>query len=198
MSIKEGYTRVTEILSQWDKYSFIPQEILERKKTIGTTVHQAIIDHNSGLPIVLTDDEGGKYFQSYLLWHRIEKFEIVKDSQRYYSDNLMITGEIDALVKYQGRNELILVDWKTSASTDALAWEMQAMFYMHLLRINGVENLAPYAFFVKLDKDANLPKLFRYDYSEAVMDDCYAAVKTYRRMKRWLDKRNFITNEEIF
>lgn len=198
MEIKPGYTRVTEVLSQWDKFSMIDPVVLERKKQIGTNVHQAIEDFNNALPVVLTDEEGGKYFQSFLLLFRKERFSIINSEFRLYDEDLMITGAIDALIQLPNKQGLMMVDWKTSATKDAIAWEMQAIFYLHLLRKNAVENISNTCWFVKLDKLGDLPSISRFEYSEDVMDDCRAAVKTYRRMESWINKRKFITDEYIF
>ena len=198
MEIKSGYTRVTEILSQWDKFSMIDPVVLERKKQIGTNVHQAIVDFNNALPVILTDEEGGKYFQSFLLLFRKERFSINNPEFRLYDEDLMITGAIDALIQLPNKEDLIMVDWKTSATKDAIAWEMQAVFYLYLLRKNEVKNVSNKCWFVKLNKLGDLPSVSQFEYSEDVMDDCRAAVKTYRRMENWINKRKFLSDESIF
>ena len=198
--IKEGYTRVSQILSQWDKFSFIDPTVLERKRLIGINVHAGIDSHNKGIPAYMSDDEGGQYFKSFLLYQRKERLAIINSEFRMYDDELMITGKIDGLLSYPGydQDKHILVDWKTSSTRDDLMWEMQANFYMYLLKMNGVDHVSDICRFVKLDKDGGLPKVYEYEYSPKIMESCFASVVTYHRVKPWLEKRKFVTDENLF
>jgi hypothetical protein len=195
--IKEGYTRVTTILSQWDKMSHIPPEIIEHKCAIGTNVHAAIHGFGQGQEIALSSEDGGHYFMSFLLWYRKENPIVEHSEMRMYEDSNGITGCIDALIKLPGQDELTLVDWKTSANADKEVWPMQAQFYMYLLRVNGfaINN----AIFVKLDKESNMPKVHEYEWSDKMMHTCLCARETYLHMKPWLDKRkDYIDEEYVF
>ena len=60
--IKLGYVRVSTILSQWDRFSAIPKDILDNKVRIGTNVHKHIELYNSFLPYDAENDEdNGQY-----------------------------------------------------------------------------------------------------------------------------------------
>ncbi len=43
--LKEGYTRVSEILSIFQAYSFVPREKLKKAQDIGTDIHSAIEEY---------------------------------------------------------------------------------------------------------------------------------------------------------
>lgn len=200
IEIKPGYTRVSEILSQWDKFSYLNIDpiIFEKKTMIGTNVHAAILEDSLDYPVVLTDEEGGRYFQSYILFKRKENISFRKSELRLYDDDLMITGAIDAILDFPGSSGPCLIDWKTSAAKDDLFWEMQANFYLHLLKKNGYGDISDNCQFVKLNKLGDLPSIHHYRYSEVIIEACFAAIKTYHRMKPWIEKRKFITNDYIF
>jgi hypothetical protein len=202
--IKEGYTRATTVLSQYDKMSHIPPEIVERKCAIGTNVHAAIHGFGQGNEIALSSEEGGHYFMSFLLWYRKEEPIIEQAEMRMYSEmktydeQVGITGCIDALVKLPGEKELTLVDWKTSANADKEAWPLQAQYYMYLLRKNGFEGVNK-AMFVKLDKEANMPKIHEYEWNDRMLYRCHCALEMYLHMKPWIDKRkDYIDEEYVF
>jgi ATP-dependent exoDNAse (exonuclease V) beta subunit len=193
--IKEGYTRVSEILSQWDKYSNIESSVLERKKDLGTCVHNAIAGFFNGIPSVLTDDEGGKYFSSFILWYSEKKPVMIDVEMRMYDEDKMITGCIDAILTLPKEDQIILVDWKTSYNPDKLNWPLQASFYMSLLEKHGFKDVSK-AIFVKLDKFGNMPKEYEFQQTEYLKDVCSHAIETYNYQKPWLEKRkNSITEE---
>jgi len=186
--IKDGYTRVSAIISQWDKMSNIDPMVLERKTALGTNVHKAISDHYNGIPSVLTDEEGGKYFSSFLIWNEANKPVPVRIEERLYDDDLMITGCLDAILKFPDSDEIILIDWKTSYNADKLNWPLQASFYLSLLAKNGIHGLTK-ARFIKLDKLGDMPKEFEFIQSEYLLQTCRAAYITYMYQLPWLEKR---------
>ncbi len=185
--IRPGYTRVSTILSQWDKFSGILPEILENKIRIGTNVHKAIDAFHLGLLVELADDEQ-PYFNSFFGWYNEVKYQCMQSEKRLYDDSLKITGELDALVKLGDSKELTLLDWKCSYSEDPINWPLQGAFYIYLLRQNGHENVSDVCMFVKLSKESVLPKVFEYDTSN-LLPICKAAVQTYEYQKIWLEKR---------
>lgn len=159
--IKEGYTRVSEILSMiptWNRkekkwhYPFqsINQEVLENKCRIGTNVHKAIESHLTKDFYALESDEKS-YFTSFLQWHELVKLKPVLCETRFYNESLKISGAID-LIAYLGDDPTpTLIDFKTSACADLIKWEYQANFY-HLLA-SAESALTTNVLFVQLQKD---------------------------------------------
>lgn len=194
--IKEGYTRVSAIISQWDKISHIDPIVLERKTILGTAVHQAIAGFFCGIPSVLTDEEGGKYFSSFLLWNSVRKPVVFDFEQRLYDHDLMITGCVDAILRFPDSNDLVLIDWKTSYNPDKLNWPLQASFYMSLLAKNGISDVTK-ATFVKLDKFGDMPKEFEFTQSEYLKLVCQQAYGTYMYQRPWLEKRKISIEEYV-
>lgn len=179
--IRPGYTRVSDIIKPWNDFSGIPLEVLERKKNIGTEVHKAIQAFNECIPVQYEGD-GEEYFTSFLKWMRETKVNVKYSELRLYDDTLKITGGIDALVQFPNEGNLVLVDWKTTASytkKTARMWELQGTFYHYLLTKNGNEDLSDRIVFVQLNPDGKLPKIREFVYSPDTMALCAAAVELY-------------------
>lgn len=186
--IREGYTRVTEVFSQWDwlRFAHIPEGKVEAAGYRGTLVHEAIDSHLKGFPAVLNEEEGGMYYQSFLQWEAKENLQVYQGTTRLYNDDLMITGEFDALIKTQ--DGLVVIDWKTSYNEDKLFWPWQGCMYRYLLECSGMEDLSDKIWFVKLDSKGELPKIHEYSYDLELVDDYKCALRSYRRVLPHLKK----------
>lgn len=179
--IKEGYTRVSSILQQWDTFGHIDKEVLARKAALGTRVHEAIDDHHEGIYTPLEYAEAG-YFDSYCKWEEEVKPKIIHNEARYYCDKLMITGQVDAIIEMPGDKLPVLVDYKTSANESPKMWPLQACYYYYLAKENGVE-LSTRLIFLKLDRAGDFPKVCEYRYSKKLWEVCLSAWTTYRYFK---------------
>lgn len=138
------YLRVTDIIKRLMPTMPPEVEIMAKAKgEIGTCVHKLIEDHLAGRPVFYSQDSREEaFFQSWLAWYTKDKPEIIMQEQRMYCDDLMITGQIDAVMSFKGMP--VLVDYKTSSAEGKLAdgnssWAMQAHFYYYLLQRNGVQ-----------------------------------------------------------
>ena len=187
-TLREGYERVSDILGQWSLVSSVPPEILTAAAERGTRVHEAIRDFADGLPVVLPDDEGGQFYRSFLIWFAAEKPVFQFWEKRFYDDELMITGRIDAVMLYKG--QIVLVDWKTQRDPTPIIWNLQANFYMYLLRQAGHEFVTgSKALFVKLNKFGDMPQVYDYTFTERGLSACKACVEAYREVKELVVKK---------
>lgn len=172
------YPRISKILKPFNDFSHIDPKVLANKCRIGTSVHQAIADDIEGeFPCPMTDGVG--YFDSYEAW----KFQInptfLRSEVRYFDNQRMLTGQIDALIDIPNKSMLpTLVDFKTSAQESRQVWPMQAHLYGYLLSKNGILVDSRYLF-VKLNKYGNLPDVFEYTYSANVYAKCINAVDDF-------------------
>jgi ATP-dependent exoDNAse (exonuclease V) beta subunit len=170
------YARVSEVLQPFTNFDGISQETLERKAAIGTRIHQAVQDDIEGnFPIIVPQELG--YFNSFEQWRAAMNPVFVKTEMRHYCEKKMLTGCIDALVKLEGEEKAILVDWKTSVS-ESPTWVMQAHLYGYLLTDAG-EEIAPRYLFVKLDKSGKMPKVFEYKFNSSMLSRCLQAVDDF-------------------
>jgi hypothetical protein len=171
------YARVSEILSPFNDFSKILPNVLSRKALIGTNVHSAIDDEISGVFPCLREEEIS-YFNSFIGWKDKVNPKFIERETRYYNDEKMITGRIDALIKFKDIGRPVLLDFKTSAQESPIVWPMQAHLYAYLLKKAGKE-ISDIYLFVKLDKFGKLPKVFVYKYQEEVMEKCHEAIETF-------------------
>ena len=195
--IKEGYTRVTEVLSMWTTVFIedgevigkafagsgfkIDIDVLENKAGIGTNVHTAIEAHLDGFSVPLNEREQF-YFDSFRKWYDKSGCEVVEKEERYYDDELMITGKIDALVRFSNNDELILLDFKTSSQESPKMWPLQAVMYYYLLKKNG-KVVSDRLLFLKLDRYGKDAKLFEYKFTPELFQICVAACACNRYIK---------------
>lgn len=179
--IKEGYTRVSSILGQWNHFAHINPEVLANKCRIGTNVHEKICAETEGIYINLQDDEKG-YFESWEVWKEEikEDMDFLDTETRFYCDELKITGCVDALVSITAKGDkLYLIDYKTSASPNKKMWALQASFYHYLANVNGY-NMSTNALFVHLKKDGKKAKVYHFECDESLFNVALGALHSYR------------------
>ena len=180
--IKEGYDRVSDIVSVPGMFDMIPLEVLENKARIGTNVHEAIHMDFLGFVSDLAEDEKG-YYDSFLEWKTMTKTSVSMSEDRFYDDNLMITGAIDGLLRFPHEDNLVAVDWKTSATcTKAISdtWRAQGGFYHYLLEQNHVPNVSNRYLFVQLNPKGKLPKVKEFLFTQDIMNECLSLLHKYR------------------
>jgi hypothetical protein len=197
--IKPGYLRVSQVLSAFSGLDKIDPVVLKNAADRGSVVHAAIDSIIAHHGILDLEDQVREYTkcESLIEWHdkfvkelalvqnMIESFKIyAKDKKffakvdRFYDDELMITGECDTF--YQVDKQIFLVDFKTPIS-ESKTWMLQGSAYHYLAlrnRINFPDNGK--IEFVKLCRKGNAPKSYFY---EPRFDLFKATLETYRYFK---------------
>lgn len=171
------YARVSDIIRPFVDFSGIPEGILNRKKIIGTNVHKAIKQEIDGEFIAPPPEEQG-YIKSFNKWRDRRTPTFLESEVRYYCDKKRITGMVDALVKLEGEEKAVLVDWKTSAQESPITWPMQGHLYHYLLTEAGRE-ISPRILFLKLDQDGGWPQAFIYKLNDNTMARCMEAIDRF-------------------
>jgi ATP-dependent exoDNAse (exonuclease V) beta subunit len=170
------YARVSDIIKPFVDFSGIDEGVLNRKAALGTRVHEAIQQEIEGEMESLPPSESG-YLDSWKKWRSALCPEFVQSEKRYFDDRRMITGCIDALIKFPSDDRIMIVDWKTSASESPVTWTMQAHLYFYLAC--GEHPLQKRFLFVKLDRYGNLPQVFQYIYDQNLMARCMTAIEEF-------------------
>lgn len=200
------YVRVSEILSRLQDFGNVPPAILQNKAEIGTDVHTLINCHaNSEFIPVEVEKRRLAYFHSYHLW--AEEFKPIYKitEQRFNSDILMVTGQMDAIVTYHGHDdELYLLDFKTSNKESftrdgVSAWELQAHFYAQILIENDIQ-ISEKMYWIRLraEKVQNeitgeweyiglRPHVHTYKFDQVVLDRCFEEAHRY-----WEERSNAV------
>ncbi len=174
--IKEGFTRVSEILAQWDRFGHIDPFVLENKQRIGTNVHAMISSKKEGFWFELEEDEQG-YYESWQKWVDKIKPTILEAEKRYHNEAFQLTGAVDAIIKVEEKE--IIVDYKTSASPAKKSWALQGGFY-HFLAVQERLTLSDEYWFVRLKKDGSCAITTKFTITSDVLEVCFAALRTYR------------------
>jgi hypothetical protein len=189
MTIKEGYTRVTEILRPFSGMGKIDPAVLKNAGSRGTAVHRYIDSVISNEPLFGGIEEDVRAYtnsdehfdkemmkiesmtKSFELWNFGKNF--IKKPERFYCDELKITGDCDQIYQDDEGN-FILVDFKTSCS-EGSTWFLQGSAYSYLAKLNKyqIDRIE----FVKLLKNGKAPKVYVY---EENMDLFRCCLRIYR------------------
>jgi hypothetical protein len=177
----KSYARVSEILAPFCNFGDIDPEVLAKKAAIGTATHEAIAEVIKGeFPTIQGRPQ--RYLTSFIRWNNHMKPTYLLNEERFFNDELMLTGAIDALATFPGEELPILLDWKTSASESPVTWPMQAHLYYKLCSLNG-HHIQPRFLFVRLSDKMEMPIVHVYHYQENTMNRCLQAVRDFHEKK---------------
>lgn len=180
--IKSEYLRVTSILYPFSGLKGIDPAILANAQERGTKVHEIIDAFEAGIGLIDIEKYLEGYFKSYSKWAEGKVFK--SKPERFYCDELMITGEIDAI--YLDGSDLVIVDYKTPAK-ESKTWAMQATAYSYLAKKSGFK--IKRVEFIKLDKTGEKPIVYTY---EEDLDMFLTILKSYRYFYKNQDKENIL------
>lgn len=168
----ENYTRVTEIIGAFSGIDKRGAEFLRPYAERGTLVHKICEGIIQGFGACGVTEEVEGYIRSFNQWWS-DDFEIVESEERFYDDWHMITGQVDLILRIDGK--LCLVDLKTSSSAQK-HWALQLSAYKNLIELSSAY-LIEDSFVVHLSKEGKEPKIRRY---EDALSTFMAAYQTYQ------------------
>lgn len=151
------YVRVTEFLYPFSGLNKVDEIILENAAKRGTRVHSICEAIAQGLGEWDVEPAYEGYVQSFKHWWG-EGSEIEVMEKRFYCDELMVTGQIDMILRRD--DKLILTDLKTSAN-ESKTWSVQGSAYIYLARKAGYD--INHMEFIKLNKNGKPPRVFSYE-----------------------------------
>lgn len=183
--IRDGYLRVSQILSPFSGLGNISKEVLDNAAERGTRVHAACDAIVEGSDFDDYEDTDVGYINSFKTWAKDKSF--LKKPGRLYCDQLKITGEIDLL--YEGPNGIVLVDLKTPARPSK-TWPMQGTAYVYLL-IKGGFNISEIEF-VRLKKDGKPPTSYIYEEDLEGFMECYNIYHRFFYNQKFACESDFI------
>lgn len=178
--IKEGFTRVSEILSLFVSYAHIDPKVLKRKCQIGNDVHKAIECYVKGEFYPLDDASMG-YFNSFESWYLDVRPKVVAMEERLYGVSIPVTGKFDLAATIDTEYPIIL-DFKTSFSANEPVWMLQGWFYWLLAKENGMQ-FQDQIIFIKLDKKGGAPEIFKFEFTERSEEVCRGAFLMWEHFK---------------
>lgn len=186
-ALRTNYPRVSEILAPYAQIFFrdISLEVLANACERGTKVHAICKALVNGYFVPSIDEECRPYIDSFLLWKDVNKFVALETEKRYYDDELKFSGQIDMLVKQDGRT--ILYDIKTSA-TKSPSWPVQLAAYAHLIGVKGPKVDA--VGILQLKKTGKKPTVLMYEDLDEYQTIFSALLLNYNYFLRKKEKTN--------
>lgn len=172
-----GYRHVTDIIDVFQKFS-IPKKKLEEAADRGSRVHEAITAKMTD-EFYIESEDTEKYIEAFANFSYKYNFEKVFIKKRLFDDRLMVTGEIDCLLKFEGDEHPTIVDFKTSRSENAPMWKLQGAFYYYLCKMNGIETMKKFKF-LQLGGSYGMFFVRDYEYTDEILDVCHAALTAHK------------------
>jgi len=177
---RETYTRVTDILYPFSGLDKVNPEVLRKASERGASVHHLCGGIIEGLGTPEIDPELQGYITSFESWWK-DDFEIIAHEQRFYDDELEITGQADLIIKH-GDN-VHLIDLKTSASVSK-SWPLQLSAYRNMIKSTYyIDNIS----IVQLKRDGSIPKIHTYADHYKQFLNCYEVYKYFYKKKETID-----------
>lgn len=129
------YLRVSTITSALrGGFGDVPQDVIEKKAVIGTEVHDLCQRYALGeKDVASTNDRCNAYLGCFKKFCDKGLQPPTFCEERFFDDELGITGQIDLLCPIKGSKEHILFDLKTSASVEEDIWFMQGIIYAKMI-----------------------------------------------------------------
>jgi len=180
---RPSYDRVTSIIGAFTDWSKIPEDVLERKKDIGTCTHRIIelMLQGKELGVIPEDIEG--YIESFdRFWtdysHNFDE-STMRLEERLWCDNHKITGKPDMIIKKNDKT--FILDWKTSAGMYS-SYDLQAAAYCYLAIESGYSNVDQ-PMFIRLRIDGKKPALTKFSNFESSLEMFFKCLDVYRYFK---------------
>lgn len=156
----KAYIRVSDIVGLF-RGCFDPRirEVVEQKAIIGSEVHNLCSQYALGRPCEKTTNARvQKYFECFKEYYDDHKLfdGVLITEERFFDDELMITGQVDFVFKLKNRKSNILVDIKTTAKTDEFHWWLQGILYARMLSQAGIDLVDSFTF-IQLSDNPKTP-----------------------------------------
>lgn len=172
---RENYIRVSHVLYPFSGLQHINADVVAHAAERGTKVHKICEGIIMGFGELGVDDETRPYIESFKKWWGEGK-EVVMIEQRFWDDELELTGQVDLVIKEN--HELIIIDFKTS-SRPSKTWPVQGAAYAYLARKN--KHHITKVQFIHLSKTGKEPKIYEYP----IYDSFFLAV--YQTFKHFFE-----------
>lgn len=139
-NIEKEYVRVSDVISSSNssEYSGINLEVLANAALRGEKVHAYCVAYAKGMWLPELEEECQPYFDSFKQWYDQYVDHLCLAETRLYCNQKKITGRFDLIVVLKQRNQIALVDLKSSANPSK-SWPIQLAAYEYLLKVNNYD-----------------------------------------------------------
>lgn len=128
----KGYYRVTEVLEAYNGLGDIDPKILANAADRGDRVHNFCELYAKDMLFQEVDFDCMTYVESFIEWFDSTVEEVISVEERFFSEDLKITGQVDLLAVLKGDTKPTVIDFKTPASVSK-TWNLQLAAYWHLV-----------------------------------------------------------------
>lgn len=149
-----GHYRVTEVLEKYSGLGDISPEVLQAAADRGTRVHSYCELYAKGMLFQEVDEDCKLYVQSFIEWFDYTVEEVISVEERFFCDELQITGQVDLIAVVKGDDKPSVIDFKTP-QVASKTWVLQLAAYFWLAREYGIER----AFALQLPKKGGAAKI---------------------------------------
>lgn len=175
------YIRVSDIVGLF-RGCFDPRikDVVEQKAIIGTEVHNMCSLYAQGLPYPKTTNlRVQKYFDCFKNYYDNNQIfdGVLLSEERFYDDELMVTGQIDFVFKVKNRSECVLADIKTTSTVDEFHWWLQGILYAKMLQQAGIKLVDSFTFIQLHDKSSASPTLITFPRWKSQIEEVTEIVK---------------------
>lgn len=166
--IKDGkaYRRVSDIVSPFrgcaNDYL---KALMEQKALIGTEVHELCTTYACrGTMGTATSDRVSNYTQCFKEFHdeNLMFDGVLLSEERFFDDELMLTGQVDLVYRLRDSDAHMLVDLKTSAKAERYQWGVQGSLYAKMLQDAGIELSSTFIFLQLHDVPGKPPTIHAF------------------------------------
>ncbi|MDY0188922.1 MAG: hypothetical protein RBR16_13480 [Syntrophus sp. (in: bacteria)] len=122
---------VTQIISPWQDFSQIPEDVLQAACDRGRAVHGLCAARAKKLFIPPVHEDYRGYYESFVRWFDYAVVEVVAVERELIEKQLRYKGHPDLIARLRGDHCLTVIDYKTPI-THKLAWCLQCAGYRRL------------------------------------------------------------------
>ena len=180
--IREGFIRVTSVLSPFNDFSMIEPSVLKNAADRGTRVHHFCELYAKNLLIESVDEDCKPYVESFIGWFDSYVDEVLLIEERLYCETKLITGQIDLVCTLKGSKGIHVVDIKTPQSPGK-SWALQTSAYKYLIMQNYPDMMITNRGCIMLSRRGEGAKMVSYTNYEYDIDLYMGALDLYKFFK---------------
>jgi hypothetical protein len=172
---------VTQVLSPYQDFSMISEEVLQRATDRGTEVHAACSAYALGAWVRPLKEDAQPYFDSFKAWFDGYVHLVILVEKRLYDHVLGFHGRLDFCFQLKDFS-LKVVDIKTPVAEQP-TWKAQLSAYNRLIKISRSDLRDVGSMSLRLDPKGGDAKAVVYEYSDDDWAAFLSALNAYRYFK---------------
>lgn len=174
----EGFYRVTEVLEPYNGLGNIDPIILANAADRGDRVHNFCELYANGMLFQEVDFDCVPYVESFVKWFDSTVEEVISVEERFFCEELKITGALDMSAVLKGDKTPTIIDFKTPVSKSK-TWNLQLAAYRYLYNKNK-DRKADRRIVLQLPKKGGDAKVHEFTEHENELHIYFGILEGYR------------------